>query len=151
HPLEALDRRRPRLRVGLDGGLEVVARGEVLAGAAQHHAAHLLVAAGLLDRTRDRRHGLEVPRVAALLAVPGHDTGGPAVGGGHGHAQLSLLRASTASGSASPRAVRWTMRVLCSATGSEPGSSRVTAKRGRRVSSSSAVTPASSTSSGAST
>ncbi len=37
-----------------------------------------------------------------------------------------LLRFSTAGGSASPRAVRWTMRVLCSATGSEPGSSRVT-------------------------
>ena len=126
HSLEALDRRRPCGRVGLERGLEVVARGEVVAGAAQNDAAHRVVARRRLDRVGDRGHGLEVPGVPARLAVPADDAGGPAVGGGDGHIAISLLSASTASGSASPRAVRWTMRVLCSATGSDPGSSRVT-------------------------
>ena len=56
---------------------------------------------------------------------------GVEVGGRDGHPAGLLPSASTAVGSGSPRAVRWTMRVLCSATGSEPGSSRVTAKRAR--------------------
>ena len=69
--LEALDRRRPRRRVGLDRGLEVVARGEVLAGAAQHDAAHLRRRSPASSTASAiARHGLEVPRVPALLAVP---------------------------------------------------------------------------------
>ena len=134
HALEALDRRRPRGAVGLDRALQVIAGREVLARTAQHDAADRLVGARLLDRVGDRGHGLQVPCVAARLAVPDDHARGVLGFGGHGHRASSLLSSSTAGGSTSPRAVRWTIRVLCSATGSEPGSSRVTAKRARSVS-----------------
>jgi hypothetical protein len=79
-----------------------------------------------VSRPPPRRHPrprswLEVPRVSALLAVPGHDAGGPALRGGHGHVAISPLSASTASGSASSRAVRYTLRVLCSAPAASRG------------------------------
>jgi hypothetical protein len=45
--------------------------------AAQHHAAHLRLVRGGLDRVGDAGHRLEVPRVAARLAVPGHDRARP--------------------------------------------------------------------------
>ena len=60
-------------------------------------AAHLRVRAGGLDRVGDRGHGLQVPGVAARLAVPGDQAGGAEVGGGDCHVAVSLLRVSTAS------------------------------------------------------
>ena len=69
---KARDRRRPRLGRGLDRGEQVVAGGEVLAGAARDDAAHRLVGARGLDGVGDRLDGLARPRVAVGLAVPRH-------------------------------------------------------------------------------
>src|SRR5829696_2157560 len=152
HPLEALDGRLPGGRVCLDRGMQVVPGREVLARSAHGHHAHGRVAASFVDRVGDRAHRGEVPSVAAILAVPGDHPRRAEVGGRDCHRAGSFFSmVSTASGSGSPRAVRWTIRVLCSATGSDPGSSRVTSKRARSAEWRRSATFVRSASSGAST
>ena len=118
-------------RRGVDRGEEVVAGGEVLAGAARDHAAHRLVGARGLDAVGDRLDRVARPRVAIGLAVPGH------------HPRRSQLahRHTHASTSSSPRAVRYTTRVFCSPTGSAPGATACTSKRAPSSARSAASTP----------
>src|SRR4051812_30639881 len=61
--LESVDRRAPGFLRTCDCGLEIVARGPVLAGAAKDDAASVGSARGPVDRVADRGHRLEVPRV----------------------------------------------------------------------------------------
>src|SRR5215212_3165664 len=63
--LETADRVGPGLLRTSDCGLEIVARGPVLASAAKHYAASVGIARGPVDRIGDGDHRLEVPRVAA--------------------------------------------------------------------------------------
>ena len=103
----------------------------MLAGPAQHDAAHRRVSARSLDRVGDRGHRREVPGVAARLAVPADHSGDEPGGPPRSSCPQAGCRRLPPRAAVSPRAVRWTMRVLCSATGSEPGSSRATSKRAR--------------------
>ena len=103
-------RRRPRRAVGLDrGGEEVVAGREVLARAAQRRCSARPAsapAASIASAIRD--HRLEVPGVAAVLAVPAHHAGAAELGRwSRSSGDAPSSRASHGvGGSASPRAVR---------------------------------------------
>ena len=92
-----LDRRRPGGRVGLERRLQVVAGGEVLAGAAQHDAAD---APGRRRRPRSRRRSRSSSSRSQALRRAWRSQvtirAAPLSVGGDGHRAVSLLRLSTA-------------------------------------------------------